>query len=187
MGLDMYLYKRNYVQNWDHMKPEEKHVITIKKGGKEVKSINKDKIVFIVEQVATWRKANAIHAWFVNNVQDGDDDCGTYDVGVEQLERLRDLCKTVLNSTQLVNGIIINGYSYVKVDGELVKVPNNEQGKILQDDSVAKELLPTQEGFFFGGTGYDEWYWKDLEYTVEAIDEALKDIEYGEFEYSSSW
>ena len=29
----------------------------------------------IIEQVGYWRKANQIHNWFVENVQDGEDDC----------------------------------------------------------------------------------------------------------------
>ena len=51
----------------------------------------------IFEQVGYWRKANAIHRWFVENVQDGDDDCGTYEVNKEQLEELKALCESVLN------------------------------------------------------------------------------------------
>jgi hypothetical protein len=35
--------------------------------------------------------------------------------------------------------------------------------KVLADHSLAKELLPTQSGFFFGSTDYDEWYFKDVE------------------------
>jgi hypothetical protein len=33
MGLDMYLTKKHYVQNWEFKKPEEQYEITIKKGG----------------------------------------------------------------------------------------------------------------------------------------------------------
>lgn len=35
--------------------------------------------------------------------------------------------------------------------------------KVLADHSLAEELLPTQSGFFFGGTDYNEWYFKDIE------------------------
>ncbi len=51
----------------------------------------------IFEQVGYWRKANAIHRWFVENVQDGDDNCGTYAVDKEQLEELKALCEDVIN------------------------------------------------------------------------------------------
>ena len=46
--------------------------------------------------VIYWRKANAIHKWFVDNVQGGNDDCGTYEVEWEQLTNLRDTCREVL-------------------------------------------------------------------------------------------
>ena len=34
--------------------------------------------------------------------------------------------------------------------------------RILKDHSLANELLPTQSGFFFGGTDYDDWYFSDV-------------------------
>lgn len=34
--------------------------------------------------------------------------------------------------------------------------------QVLQDHSLADELLPTQSGFFFGGTDYDDWYFSDV-------------------------
>lgn len=43
--------------------------------------------------VGYWRKANAIHAWFVKNVQNGVDDCGTYYVDFEQLQELLGICR----------------------------------------------------------------------------------------------
>lgn len=46
--------------------------------------------------VGYWRKANQIHAWFVKNVQGGEDNCGTYAVAREQLEELKEICINVL-------------------------------------------------------------------------------------------
>ena len=34
--------------------------------------------------------------------------------------------------------------------------------RVLADHSLANELLPTQSGFFFGGTDYDEMYFEDV-------------------------
>ena len=34
--------------------------------------------------------------------------------------------------------------------------------KVLGDHSLADYLLPTKDGFFFGGTAYDEWYFDDV-------------------------
>jgi len=34
--------------------------------------------------------------------------------------------------------------------------------RVLADHSLAGELLPTQSGFFFGSTDYDDWYFGDV-------------------------
>lgn len=58
--------------------------------------------VYIMEEVAYWRKANAIHLWFVDNVQDGEDDCKWHnEVTKEILEELLDTCQKVLDNSSL--------------------------------------------------------------------------------------
>ena len=59
-------------------------------------------------------------------------------------------------------------------------------GKFIEDPSLAKELLPTGEGFFFGSNDYDEYYLQDLIDTKEILEKALKHKD-GEFYYDSSW
>jgi hypothetical protein len=181
MGLDMCLNKKTYVKNWSHMGPEQLHEVTVKKGGKVVKEIQPDRVSSIEEQVAYWRKENHIHAWFVNNVQDGEDDCREYHVSREQLKELVDTCEKVLDS--------LEGSPKKKVK---VKV-GWQGGKELYDDidvytdtELAEELLPTQAGFFFGGTEYDEWYLKGLEDTIKQLTPLL-DEEEGDFYYHASW
>jgi len=51
------------------------------------------------------------------------------------------------------------------------------------------DLLPPQGGFFFGSTEIDEWYWKDLEQTREALGKILSNpkLEGWDFEYQASW
>lgn len=123
---------------------------------------------------AQWRKANQIHKWFVDNVQDGNDDCGTYEVGVEQLKGLLGIVNKVLDSTRLVKGRVNNGYSY---DHNMNKVFHVGDGLVLENADTARELLPAQEGFFFGGTDYDEYYWRDLEFTKEQLEKILGMVE----------
>ena len=55
-------------------------------------------IVTAVARVGYWRKANAIHGWFVENVQGGDDDCEEYEVSTGQLQQLRAACQEVLDT-----------------------------------------------------------------------------------------
>ena len=58
--------------------------------------------------------------------------------------------------------------------------------QVLANHSLAEELLPTSAGFFFGSTDFDEYYFKDLEYTVKVIDRCLKS-KFDYFEYQASW
>ena len=104
-------------------------------------------------QVAYWRKANQIHKWFVDHVQNGKDDCGDYYVSREQLQLLLDTCKIVL------------------IDRE-----------------EASQLLPVQEGFFFGSYEYNEYYFSDIKDTIEQLEKVLTEYpEEWSFKYQSSW
>lgn len=122
---------------------------------KGTKFLNHDDLQFaeVKLQLAYWRKANAIHRYFVNKCGNGKDECQNIYVERQDLQNLVNVCQTVLN-----------------------------------DKSQARELLPTQSGFFFGGTDYDEYYYEDLENTVEMLNKVLKDSpEDWEFEYRASW
>lgn len=58
------------------------------------------------EEVMYWRKVNAIHNWFVQNVQDGVDECEPHEVTIENLKTLRDLCATVLENRHLAEELL---------------------------------------------------------------------------------
>lgn len=140
----------------------------------------------IAEQVGYWRKANQIHNWFVNNIQDGVDDCGYHrEVTEDDLNELLDVCQQVLNSCEMVDGKIQNGTSYE--NGKMV--PIMEDGKYVKDSSVAEELLPSTSGFFFGSTQYDEWYIEDIKKTIDIITKVLEttDFDTQMLYYVSSW
>jgi hypothetical protein len=59
--------------------------------------------------------------------------------------------------------------------------------KILDNNELANQLLPTASGFFFGGTEYDQWYFNDIEETIKIIDNALAMPVQWDFNYRSSW
>ena len=89
MGLDMYLTAKRYLSPYDaDQKVLAEKIGTIpelKNGLMRVKEVSCDMMY--------WRKANAIHSWFVKNVQDDTDDCGSYWVSAEQLIQLRKECE----------------------------------------------------------------------------------------------
>lgn len=49
---------------------------------------------------------------------------------------------------------------------------------VLADHSLAPTLLPTSDGFFFGSTEYNEFYFEDLEETIKIIDKALAETDF---------
>lgn len=109
----------------------------------------------IIEQVGYWRKVNAIHNWFVENIQDGEDDCRYHrEVTKEDLEELLDTCQEVLCNHDL-----------------------------------AELILPTQCGFFFGSTEYDEYYFEDIKDTIDIITKVLETTDFDKemIYYVSSW
>jgi hypothetical protein len=101
MGLDMYLEARRYISNWrDEDKPLQEAVNAAipDRGDMNVKTV--------VCEAAYWRKANAIHKWFVDNVQDGKDDCESYYVSQDQLRALINVCKQVLADPNLATSLL---------------------------------------------------------------------------------
>lgn len=174
MGLDMYLAKKLYIGN-DYKKPKDQVKI-------KIKGVKQKRVSEIVEQVGYWRKANAIHNWFVKNVQEGSDDCKEYHVSREQLKELLDLCSKVIKASKLVKGKVYNGTKWTKAGKEEIY----EDGMVIENPKVAMELLPTTIGCFFGGTDYDQWYFKKLEETQKILKQALEEKD-GDFYYQSSW
>jgi len=99
MGLDMYLEGTLYTFKDDKLhKKLSKTVSELVKGYKPSKGIDGIQLTFAV---GYWRKANAIHQWFVENVQDGEDECERTYVTREQLKELRAVCKAVLDDNTI--------------------------------------------------------------------------------------
>jgi hypothetical protein len=155
MGLDMYLSAKKYMSRYFDAADSEKinsinEVFGVE--GDEDGDYGAQEVIF---RVAYWRKANAIHDWFVRNCQDGRDECQEAHVTREQLQELIELCK-----------------------------------QIIAKPKKAEELLPTRNGFFFGGTDYDDWYMGQLQYTVDRFEKILADPAFAkgvDFYYQSSW
>ena len=41
--------------------------------------------------------------------------------------------------------------------------------RVKENHELASELLPTQSGFFFGGTEYNDWYFEDIQFTIDEL------------------
>lgn len=99
MGLDMYLVGKRYLSNHRPSDVEVKNrVLESFPELRECSYQRENPVNEVTAEVGYWRKANAIHSWFVQNVQNGEDDCGHYSVNREDLNNLRDVCQTVLDN-----------------------------------------------------------------------------------------
>lgn len=175
MGLDMYLIERQRFCGGTMY-------VTVE-GKDDYIRVDDGKSVTIERNAGYWRKANAIHRWFVDNVQGGNDDCNAYPVSDEQLRQLHDICQQVLDSVEMVEGTLNVGTSFGP-NGAVEQL--TEQGMVIAQPAIAEKLLPTQAGFFFGSTEYNEFYLDDIKHTVEVI-KPLLDGKHGEIFYQSSW
>lgn len=92
----MYLSKRTYLNRFQN---EDGWNVIVTRHGKPT-SIDSKKVSYIEEEFGYWRKANAIHSWFVENVQNKVDDCGEYRVGKDDFEKLADICKQIIEDPE---------------------------------------------------------------------------------------
>lgn len=175
----MYLTKKTYVQQWAHHTPEERIEITITKGGKPMDGVDVSKIKYVEEEVMYWRKANQIHGWFVNNIQNGEDNCQTSYLDGSQLLELLNLCKStieVINKSELVT----------KTKTSWGGSPYEVQ---VYDCADELEFLPPTQGFFFGSDEIDQYYKQDIEDTIACLEKLVDEdgqID-GDFYYHASW
>lgn len=191
MGLDMYIYRtkrvsgletKDYVEldnAIDNSNDKSEVYIPEREEFKELMSEVYDRGAgfpwkSIFHEIGYWRKANQIHNWFVCNVQDGFDDCGTYEVSKEKIEELLSIVNEIMKPKEKPE--------------DLISQYNNVVSKEFNGDK-AKELLPTQSGFFFGGTDYDDSYYEDLVLTKKMLEDILNTTDFDKqiIFYNSSW
>jgi hypothetical protein len=191
MGLDMYMYSAKKVKGLNakdyeradnavsDVKVQESFIPKVKESIK-----GKSKQVFdeldssvkvrgyymswysIFNEIGYWRKANAIHNFFVQECQNGVDECQLSIVKQSHLKDLLKRCKRAMS----LKDIYLN-------DG------------IIKDGEGIETFLPTTSGFFFGGTEFNEWYFNDVEETIELITKVLKETDFKTqiIFYRSSW
>lgn len=181
MGLDMYLTRKIYVgANYKHNKVKGKIELTQGDENTPIK-VRFDKVQYISEEGAYWRKANQIHKWFVDNCQNGEDDCREYYVSKEKLEELITLCKKDMEYLDSLK------FEYSEEQKDFF-TKEKFKYKIYQDLDEDKLNLTAQEGFFFGSTDYNKYYYRDLQDTVKMLENLLLDHDNRiEYYYQASW
>jgi len=111
----MYLEAEQYVSDW------EENDVTFVNVIKEASplGLGEFKPRNVTYELGYWRKANAIHGWFVRNVQDGKDECQSSYVTLEHLQQLKEACEKVLANIELApellpgtKGFFFGNYEY---------------------------------------------------------------------------
>ena len=150
MGLDMYLRAEKYVSAYQ----EPETLRAIAKVVEATKILDEESSSASVSiTVGYWRKANAIHNWFMQYADE--DNCKPEYVTRKQLVELLATCAQI---------------------------------KTAKDDDLSAELLPTEAGFFFGSTEYDDWYYHQIDYTINLLENLLQNTDdTWSFEYQASW
>lgn len=155
MGLDMYLSASKYT--FKYLNEELKNSLDGLDVGQGPIKLNR-----IGGEAMYWRKANAIHNWFVQKCAGGVDECQRVDVAPAQLIELRDLCAVLLAERRL--------------DEDAAR-------------TRALQVLPPKTGFFFGSSEVDDWYWRDLTDTRDGLTSLIDMPGFydWEFSYQASW
>ena len=95
MGLDMYLYGSRFISSYDPL-PEESVLVESVREGLDLPECENPLSTFETT-IIQWRKANAIHKWFVDNCQDGKDDCQRVSVPLPQIKLLQATLEQLLD------------------------------------------------------------------------------------------
>jgi hypothetical protein len=75
------------------------------------------------------------------------------------------------------------------VDGDDILRLLKTLKEVKEDHSKAEKLLPTADGFFFGGTEYDEYYFEEIDRTIEILENELDENGNitSDYYYHASW
>jgi hypothetical protein len=96
MGLDMYLYGKKFL--WNDSEEQKKVHESLPKINRKPKEV--------VFELMYWRKANAIHNWFVENVQSGEDNCEEYPLYISDLQKLKESIEKALLTPAMAGEVL---------------------------------------------------------------------------------
>ena len=162
MGLDMYLNVREYVRASEWAEGNGMERVPVEEGQTILKTAGIDKVAS-PENYGVTVSATAIYWRKVNAIHKWFvDKCGN---GVDECQEMYVSREKLLSLRDQVDMVVRS-----------------------KNEAVAQEWLPTESGFFFGSTSYDEYYWSDLDYTLKELNRVLDSAsDRVDFSYQASW
>lgn len=174
MGLDMFLkvqhekyasdyYKNPFLKN--EYPKDMSNIFDVVKAGQ-----NNSVTQIMSYNAGYWRKANAIHNWFVKNIQYDIDNCAEYQVSCEKLKELRDLCLQVRDAHDLADTLLPTkaGFFFGSTEYDEYYFENIEK-----TIAICNAVIEY----------YDKW-WDDWEKAPEDSDQRYTDLY---ITYHASW
>lgn len=145
------------------------------------KRISKNNISnHISSECAYWRKFNALHNWFVNNYDGaGNDDCTPHLVSIDKVRELVAILAKIDDICPVK-----------KFKDETWDTDDKKCKEVAKLNKDVVELLETCDGFFFGSTDYDAYYFFQVRRTLKVLKKLLRDVDAGkvtEITYRASW
>jgi hypothetical protein len=164
MGLDMYLEVRKFVETHDWVNENGEYVRKEKDGVDVIKSAGLEKLTS-KEAVGVTVQTTAIYWRKVNAIHNW-------------------FVNTCANGVDECQEIPVERGHLLALRDQVDLVIRKK------NPAVAQEFLPTTSGFFFGSTEYDDWYWSDMQFTLDELNRVLDETTdaYGtDFIYQASW
>ncbi len=166
MGLDMYLYARKYVSGIDYTRNAD--------GG--IDHWENTDLDTVASVVGLERKD-----------LDEDMPSATVSVKVAQWRKANQVHEWFVRNVQLGEDNCREYY----VSRDELKDLRQACREVLEAKhrDVSEDLLPSQVGFFFGSTEYDDYYYEQVQYTHDTLDKLLNNDKFKDFDfaYDSSW
>lgn len=163
MGLDMYLHKRKHFGTFDYTKPgldgevtEAK--ITVERTYRDGTSSKEEIVIPEARCTSSMSVETPVAYWRKANM----------------------IHRWFLKAA----GTEVDDCTPLHIEPEQLQELVNTCKEVLADHSKAAELLPVQEGFFFGSYDYDEYYFEHLENTIKQLDDIDMNSTYI---YQASW
>lgn len=138
------------------------------------------------------KKVKLVDGWVMNGGTSDRVKKGTeidlIDGGKKKVEDLAvgDVIK--VESERCPSGRAVICYTVADKDDEVMYSYNyQERGKVVDNYELCEDELPTEDGFFFGSTDYDEYYLADIDSAIEQLkkveEEHCKIVDAGVAEY----
>ena len=143
----MYFYGKRYL--WDFGDHNDRAIAEAI--GKLFPEIRGGRVSEVKAELKYWRKANAIHKWFVDNVQAGVDECQETYVPVEKLYELRDICAAVMASPDQASALLPGqgGFFFGGTDYDEGYFDDVQSTLNWLNDLLLKDALDAMDGWDF--------------------------------------